>query len=92
MRSVFAQQYTNYEDPGGKWSIQYPVGWLVGHIPTMAINGTKMGENISKFVPFESQYSNVSISIGITSRIGNQSYSTLFHQSEGNCDVYDTSN
>ena len=30
----------------------------------------------------------MSISIGITSRIGNQSYATLFHQSEGNCDAY----
>lgn len=88
VRSVFAQQYSNYEDPGGKWSIQYPSGWLVGHNATLVINGTNIGQNISKFVPFESQYSNVSISIGITSRIGNQSYATLFHQSEGNCDAY----
>ena len=85
--SAFALQYTDYADPNGKWSIQYPAGWLVGHNVITGINGTQMNENVSKFIPFASN-NNVSISIGITYGV-NQSYTALFdNDSLLNCNAY----
>jgi hypothetical protein len=63
--SAFALQYTNYTDPNGKWTIQYLVGWLVGHNVITGINGTQMSKNASKFIPYASN-NDVSISNGIT--------------------------
>ena len=51
------------------------------------INGTQI-----RFIPFASNrvHRNVSISIGITSRVMNQSYTTLFDKDDNllNCDAY----
>lgn len=53
-----------------------------------------MSENQSKFVSFTSNSfginSNVSISIGVTSRVGNQSYMTSFQKGDSllNCGAY----
>ena len=94
IQSTSAFQYANYIDPTEKWSVQYPSDWLVAHSVMTGINGTKVSENISKFIPFASNriHSNVSISIGVTSRAmnQNQSYTTLFNKNDNllNCDAY----
>ncbi|MFZ0510249.1 MAG: hypothetical protein WAM14_01470 [Candidatus Nitrosopolaris sp.] len=87
--SAFATQYNNYTAPEGR-SIKFPSDWLVGYNTITGINGTKMSENASKFIPFDGQYSNVSVSIGITSRVNNQSYTSLFRQGDSqlNCGTY----
>ena len=76
-QTVFALQYTNYTDPSG-WSIQYPSNWLVGRNTITGINGTQMSENESQFIPFDGPNKNVSIRIGTTSRVNNQTYTSLF--------------
>jgi len=41
--SAFALQYTNYADPNGKWTIQYPSYWLAGNPKT---NGSIANESV----------------------------------------------
>ncbi len=41
--SALAQQYTNYTDPNGKWTIQYPSYWLAGNPKT---NGSVANESM----------------------------------------------
>jgi hypothetical protein len=69
IQSTSAFQYANYTEPIEKWSVHYPSVWLVAHSVMTGINGTQIIENISRFIPVASNrvYSNVSISIGITS-------------------------
>jgi hypothetical protein len=87
--SGFAMQYNYYTAPDG-WNIKFPSDWVVEHNTITGINDTKMSENESKFIPFDGPNSNVSVSIGITSRVNNQSYTSLFGQgnNEFNCGTY----
>ncbi|MGC1928285.1 MAG: hypothetical protein WA667_04875 [Candidatus Nitrosopolaris sp.] len=54
--------------------LNFPSDWLVGHNTITGIDGTKMSENASKFIPFDGQYSNISVNIGITSRVNRAKY------------------
>ena len=75
--STFALQYTNYVDPNGKWTIQYPSDWLAGHSNTIRANDSQ-SINESKFTPFDS--GNVSIAVGIGSNVMNKSYPALIQR------------
>jgi hypothetical protein len=85
--SAFALQYTNYADPNGKWTIQYPSDWLAGHSNTIRTNDSQ-SINESKFTPFDS--GNVSIAVGIGSNAMNKSYAALIQRGGGqlNCDAF----
>ena len=85
--SAFALQYTNYADPNGKWTIQYPSDWLAGHSNTIRANDSQ-SINESKFTPFES--GNVRIAVGIGSNVMNKSYPALIQRGGGqlNCDAF----
>ena len=85
--SAFALQYTNYADPNGKWTIQYPSDWLAGHSNTIRANDSQ-SINESKFTPFDS--GNVSIAVGIGSNVMNKSYPALIQRGGGqlNCDAF----
>lgn len=92
IQSTSAFQYANYTERIEKSSVHYPSDWLVAHSDMTGNKGTQISENISRFIPFTSNrvHSNVSISIGITSRVMNQSYTTLFDKDDNllNCDAY----
>jgi hypothetical protein len=85
--SAFALQFTNYADPNGRWTIQYPSDWLAGHSNTIRSNDSQ-GVNESKFTPFDS--GNVSIAVGIGSNVMNKSYAALIQRGGGqlNCDAF----
>lgn len=84
---AFALQFTNYADPNGKWTIQYPSDWLAGHSNTIRANDSQ-SINESKFTPFDS--GNVSIAVGIGSNVLNKSYAALIQRGGGqlNCDAF----